>query len=58
MGSVGNMSVEAPTSAASGSSGTVTVDYNGLEEGRKYLGVVMHDGNEPLPSTIINISTE
>mgnify|MGYP001827414866 CR=1 FL=1 len=58
MGSVGNMSVEAPTSAASGSSGTVTVDYNGLEEGRKYLGVVMHDGNEPLPSTIIDISTE
>jgi hypothetical protein len=57
-GTPGNMTADAPTTATAGGSGTVTVGYDGLGEGEKYLGVVMHDGKKPLQSTVVSISTE
>ena len=57
-GTMGNMTVDAPTSATVGGSGTVTVGYEGLEDGEKYIGVVKHADGEPLQSTVVSISTE
>ncbi|HEY5775911.1 MAG TPA: S8 family serine peptidase [Xanthomonadales bacterium] len=49
----------APASAVTGATGTVTVDYAGLDAGTRYLGVVQHeDGVGEMSRTIIDIDTQ
>ncbi len=55
----GNTVVTAPASAVSNTSGTVTVDYAGLDAGTRHLGVVHHvDGDGEIARTIIDIDTQ
>jgi len=51
----GNTTITAPAEAVSGSSEIVTVDYEGLNQGR-YLGVLHHmDENGDIATTIIDV---
>lgn len=54
--SAGNMTVGAPASAATGTSGTITISTTGLASGTKYLGSVAYGGTANLPApTIVRI---
>jgi len=55
-----NMSISgAPTSATQGSTATLTVDWNGLGDGTKYLGEISHsDAGGLLDMTLIGIDTD
>jgi spore maturation protein SpmB len=58
LGSVaaGNMTVTAPTSATTGGTGTITLDFTGLTSGTKYLGSVAYSGIAGLPNpTIVRV---
>lgn len=56
---VGNMVISGPSSATLGATETITVDWVGLDAGRKYLGAVVHgDGVDTIGRTVISISTE
>lgn len=55
----GNMTISGPALATVGGAGTVTVDWSGLDAGKKYLGAVVHgDGSQTIGRTVISISTE
>lgn len=57
-GDAGNMSVTAPANAVTGATGTIELDFIGLEAGTKYLGSVVYGGAPGLPApTIIRIDT-
>jgi hypothetical protein len=52
----GNMTVTAPPSATQGATGTITLTFNGLTAGTKYLGSVAYGGTAGLPNpTIVRI---
>jgi subtilisin family serine protease len=52
----GNMTVTAPTSATTGASGTISLAFNGLTPGTKYLGSVFYAGTAGLPNpTIVRV---
>ncbi|MCB1845768.1 MAG: S8 family serine peptidase, partial [Halioglobus sp.] len=52
----GNMTVTAPTTVSSGSTGTVQVDWSNLESGTIHLGGISHNTPEGLVGiTVINI---
>jgi hypothetical protein len=52
----GNMTVTAPTSATTGGTGTITLDFTGLTAGTKYLGSVAYSGIAGLPNpTIVRV---
>ncbi|MDX2416296.1 MAG: S8 family serine peptidase [Xanthomonadales bacterium] len=58
-GDEGNTMVTAPASAVLGASGTVTVDYNGLNTGGRYAGVLHHnDGSGDIAITVMDIDTQ
>ncbi|HEV8312045.1 MAG TPA: S8 family peptidase, partial [Burkholderiaceae bacterium] len=55
---VGNMSLSAPTTAAIGATGTVTLTFSGLSSGTKYLGSVVYGGAIGMPNpTIVRVDT-
>jgi len=50
------MTVTAPTSATTGGTGTITLDFTGLAAGTKYLGSVAYSGIAGLPNpTIVRV---
>jgi hypothetical protein len=49
----GNMTVSAPASATTGSTGTITLNFTGLAPATKYLGSVVYGGTTGLPSPTI-----
>ena len=52
----GNMTVSAPATATTGASGTITLVFNGLVAGIKYLGSVVYGGDPALPApTIVRV---
>lgn len=52
----GNMTVTAPASATSGTSGTIGIATSGLTAGTKYLGSVVYTGTAGLPNpTIVRV---
>ena len=52
----GNMTVAAPTSATTGATKSITLNFNGLTAGTKYLGSVVYSGNANMPSpTIVRV---
>jgi subtilisin family serine protease len=52
----GNMTVTAPPAATLGASGTVTLNFNGLVAGTKYLGSVAYGGATGMPNpTIVRV---
>jgi subtilisin family serine protease len=52
----GNMTVSAPASANTGSTGTVTIGTSGLVAGTKYLGSVVYSGTAGMPNpTIVRV---
>jgi hypothetical protein len=52
----GNMTVSAPANAVTGTTGTITLGFNGLAAGTKYLGSVAYGGAEALPApTIVRV---
>jgi hypothetical protein len=54
--SAGNMTVAAPPSATQGATGTITLTFNGLTAGTKYLGSVAYGGTAGLPNpTIVRV---
>ncbi|MBI5964465.1 MAG: S8 family peptidase [Chloroflexi bacterium] len=54
--SAGNMTVTAPTSATTGSVGTIDLAFSGLTSGTKYLGSVAYSGIAGLPNpTIVRV---
>jgi subtilisin family serine protease len=54
----GNMTVTAPATAVTGTTGTVDLNFSGLEAGTKYLGSVAYGGAAGMPSpTIIRVDT-
>ena len=54
--SAGNMTVSAPATAVTGSTGTITITTSGLAAGTKYLGSVAYGGSPGMPNpTIIRI---
>jgi subtilase family protein/fibronectin type III domain protein/PA domain-containing protein/peptidase inhibitor I9 len=54
--SAGNMAVTAPPSATQGATGTITLTFNGLTAGTKYLGSVAYGGTAGLPNpTIVRV---
>lgn len=54
--SAGNMTVTAPSSAATGTTGTITIGTTGLTGGTRYLGSVVYGGTSDLPApTIVRI---
>jgi subtilisin family serine protease len=53
-----DLSVTAPTSASLGASGTVSVSWNGLEAGQKYLGAVSYTDDSLFGLTVVSISNE
>jgi hypothetical protein len=56
--SAGNMTVSAPTSAVSGTTGTITLSFSGLAPATKYLGSVAYSGVAGLPApTIVRVDT-
>jgi hypothetical protein len=56
--SAGNMTVTAPASATTGSTGTVSLAFSGLAAATKYLGSVAYSGSAGLPNpTIVRVDT-
>ena len=56
---LGNMTVTAPAAAVTGATGTVAVDWAGLDTGTKYLGAVSHsDATVLLGLTVIRVDTD
>jgi subtilisin family serine protease len=54
----GNMTVTAPGTAVTGATGTIELDFIGLDAGTKYLGSVVYGGAAGMPSpTIIRVDT-
>jgi len=54
-----NTTVDAPASATIGSSDVVTVEYDGLNSGTRYLGVLQHsDQHGEIARTIVDIDTQ
>ncbi|ROZ64539.1 S8 family peptidase [Ramlibacter sp. WS9] len=54
--SAGNMTVSAPATAVTGTTGTITITTSGLAAGTKYLGSVAYGGSPGMPNpTIIRI---
>jgi hypothetical protein len=52
----GNMTVSAPTTAAIGGTGTISLTFSGLNTGEKYLGSVVYGGVAGLPNpTIVRV---
>lgn len=52
----GNMTVSAPAAATLGATGTITLTFNGLASGSKYLGSVVYGGAAGMPNpTIVRI---
>ncbi len=52
----GNMSVAAPASATTGTTGTISLTFSGLTAGTKYLGSVAYGGAAGLPGpTIVRV---
>jgi subtilisin family serine protease len=52
----GNMTVSAPASATTGSTGSISLGFGGLAAGTKYLGAVAYGGSGGLPNpTIIRV---
>ena len=52
----GNMTVSAPATATTGASGTITLVFNGLVAGVKYLGSVVYGGDPALPGpTVVRV---
>jgi hypothetical protein len=55
---VGNMSVDAPTTATTGATGTITLTFSGLAAATRYLGSVAYSGIAGLPNpTIVVVNT-
>lgn len=59
-GDEGNASItSAPASATAGTTGTVKVDYAGLNPNSRYLGVVIHkDQNGEIKRSLIDVNTQ
>jgi hypothetical protein len=54
----GNMGVSAPSSATTGTTGTIGLTFSGLASGTKYLGSVAYSGVAGLPNpTIVRVDT-
>jgi hypothetical protein len=54
--SAGNMTVSAPATAVTGTTGTVSISTSGLTAGTKYLGSVAYDGSSNMPNpTIVRV---
>jgi hypothetical protein len=54
----GNMTVSAPASATTGTTGTINLAFSGLTGGTKYLGSVAYAGAAGLPNpTIVRVDT-
>jgi len=54
-----NMAVTAPASATLAATGTITVDWTGLDAGTKYLGAVSHsDAGGILDLTLVSVDTD
>ncbi|HEX9120710.1 MAG TPA: S8 family peptidase [Terriglobales bacterium] len=52
----GNMTVNAPTTAVTGATGTINLTFSGLTSGTKYLGSVAYSGVSGLPNpTIVRV---
>jgi subtilisin family serine protease len=55
---VGNMTVTAPTSATTGTTGNILLQFSGLSPATKYLGSVAYSGIAGLPNpTIVRVDT-
>jgi subtilisin family serine protease len=55
--SAGNMTVNAPASAAIGGTGAINLSFNGLAAGTKYLGSVAYGGAVGMPNpTIVTVN--
>ncbi|MFU8764123.1 MAG: S8 family serine peptidase, partial [Haliea sp.] len=55
----GNMSITAPNAAVVGTSGSVTVEWNGLDEETKYLGRISHqNGTGEIAHTLFSVETD
>jgi hypothetical protein len=54
--SVGNMTVSAPASVTIGDTPTVTLGFNGLTAGRKYLGLVIFGNPGELGRTVVRVN--
>lgn len=53
----GNMTVSAPATATTGGNGTITLAFNALTAGLKYLGSVVYGGDPALPApTIVRVN--
>lgn len=53
----GNMTVSAPTTATTGASGDITLAFDGLVAGVKYLGSVVYGGDPAVPApTIVRVN--
>lgn len=53
----GNMTVNAPATATTGASGAITLAFNGLVAGVKYLGSVVYGGDPALPGpTVVRVN--
>ena len=53
-----NMTVSAPGTATTGTTGTVGLTFSGLASGKKYLGSVAYGGAPNLPNpTIVRVDT-
>jgi Subtilase family/Fibronectin type-III domain/PA domain/Peptidase inhibitor I9 len=54
----GNMSVTAPSTATTGTTGTITLSFSGLAAATKYLGSVAYSGASGMPNpTIVRVDT-
>ena len=55
-GDAGNMTVSAPATAVTGTTGTINLTFSGLAAGTRYLGSVVYGGASGLPSpTIVRV---
>lgn len=55
----GNTTVVAPTAATIGEPSTITVDYQGLNAGTRYLGVISHqDDLGEITRTVVDVNTQ
>jgi hypothetical protein len=58
-GDEGNTTVSAPSSAVTGATETITVDYGGLNTGGRYFGILYHnDGGGQIGYTFMDIVTQ
>jgi hypothetical protein len=56
--SAGNMTVTAPSTATTGTTGTITLSFSGLAAATKYLGSVAYSGASGMPNpTIVRVDT-